>query len=124
MKRKDFMKLGVMFVCFSLAAGVPVFAAEQQPATKWQYTQKQDGILCVFDELKLKLPETWNGKFVTGVESGAITFYHKDSLNAGKRLGRQAAERFSLLIAVEIMSLRKTFPIIILWVAVKRKSIM
>ena len=23
MKRKDFMKLGVMFVCFSLAAGVP-----------------------------------------------------------------------------------------------------
>ena len=64
MKRKDFMKLGVMFVCFSLAAGVPVFAAEQQPATKWQYTQKQeqDGILCVFDELKLKLPETWNGK--------------------------------------------------------------
>ena len=74
MKRKDFMKLGVMFVCFSLAAGVPVVAAEQQPATKWQYTQKQeqDGILCVFDELKLKLPETWNGKFVTGVESGAI----------------------------------------------------
>ena len=80
------MKLGVMFVCFSLAAGVPVFAAEQQPATKWQYTQKQDGILCVFDELKLKLPETWNGKFVTGVESGAITFYHKDSLNAGKKV--------------------------------------
>ena len=88
MKRKDFMKLGVMFVCFSLAAGVPVFAAEQQPAAKWQYTQKQeqDGILCVFDELKLKLPETLNGKFVTGVESGAITFYHKDSLNAGKKV--------------------------------------
>ena len=43
MKRKDFMKLGVMFVCFSLAAGVPVFAAEQQPADQQGSTQQTEG---------------------------------------------------------------------------------
>ena len=103
MKRKDFMKLGVMFVCFSLAAGVSVFAAEQQPATKWQYTQKQGqaGILVWVDVLKLEMPGTWNWKLGMGVEGGVFTFYHKDSLNAGKKV-RECYVHASLFLSEAI----------------------
>lgn len=88
MKRKYLMKLGVMLICGSLAAGVPVFA-EKQPEEKWEYTQKQQNgnILYIFEELQLSIPEDWEGKFVTGIEKGSITFYHKDSLEAGKKDG-------------------------------------
>lgn len=82
------MKLGMMLICGSLAAGVPVFA-EKQPEEKWEYTQKQQNgnILYIFEELQLSIPEDWEGKFVTGIEKGSITFYHKDSLEAGKKDG-------------------------------------
>ena len=88
MKRKYLMKLGMMLICGSLAAGVPVFA-EKQPEEKWEYTQKQQNgnILYIFEELQLSIPEDWEGKFVTGIEKGSITFYHKDSLEAGKKDG-------------------------------------
>ncbi len=88
MKRKHLMKLGIMLICGSLTAGVPVLA-QKQPEEKWQYTQEQQNgsILYSFEELQLSIPEDWEGKFVTGVEKGSITFYHKDSLEAGKKDG-------------------------------------
>ncbi len=88
MKRKYLMKLGIMLICGSLTASVPVFAKEQ-PEEKWQYTQKQQNgnTLYTFEELQLSIPEDWEGKIVTGVEKGSITFYHKDSLEAGKKDG-------------------------------------
>ena len=54
----------------------PVFAAEQQPATKWQYTQKQeqDGILCVFDELKLKLRKPGTENLSREVRAARLLF--------------------------------------------------
>lgn len=88
MKRKNITKLGLVLACGVLLAGVPVLA-KTQTEQKWEYTQKQQtgGLVYAFDELELTLPSTWDGKFVTEVQDGSITFYHKDSLEAGNKDG-------------------------------------
>lgn len=89
MKHRYLRGMGLLAAGSVLGVGMAAAAYANTGEKRWEYVadKKEDNIVCSFRELKLSLPEEWEGKYDTETEEDSIAFYHKASREAGDKDG-------------------------------------
>lgn len=92
MKQKFLKGMGVILTCGSLIVSISSSAWAKVPQAAWEYADdtEKGRIIYDFEEVVLKLPKDWEGKYEIEEQGDSAAFYHKASKEAGEKDGEES----------------------------------